>query len=318
MNERWPDLNYQAWKPTYETLHRWLQIVGKLRVCKSPWLNHSWNSTFMVTSRGLTTTAIPLGDRILTIDFDFINHDLIFRDSTGQEYVMALQNETVASFFERFLDGLKLFDVTPTFFQGPNEVMDATPFHEDTTHCTFHPIHAYNAFQVLVRISNILQEFRADFIGKSSPVHFFWGSFDLAVTRFSGKEAPPHPGGVPHLPDRVVREAYSHELMSCGFWPGNEAYPQPALYAYAYPEPKGFADIAVPSEAFYHRDLHEFILDYDLVRSSDDPAGLIRQFIQSVYLGTADLGHWDRNALEHSRFLKELREEIQSKTEGLH
>ncbi|MES2526400.1 MAG: DUF5996 family protein [Bdellovibrionota bacterium] len=317
MNERWPDLNYQSWKPTYETLHRWLQIVGKLRVCKSPWLNHSWNSTFLVTSRGLTTTAIPLDNRILTIDFDFINHDLIFRDSTGRDFVMPLQNETVASFFERFLDALRLFEVTPTFFQGPNEVMDATPFSEDTTHCTYHPLHAHNVFQVLVRVSNVLQDFRADFIGKSSPVHFFWGSFDLAVTRFSGKAAPAHPGGVPHLPDRVVREAYSHELMSCGFWPGNDMYPQPALYAYAYPEPEGFADISVPSEAFYHRDLHEFILDYDLVRASDDPAGLIKRFVQSVYLGTADLGGWNRNALESSKYLDEVRD-IQSKTEGLH
>lgn len=310
MKREWPELEYKEWRPTYETLHRWIQIVGKLKVSKSPWLNHSWHSTFLVTSRGLTTSAIPLGDRNLTIDFDFIDHELVFQDSLGMSFAMILQNETVASFFERFKDALKLFDVKASFYAHPNEVNDDTAFYEDTTHRTYNPLHAFNAFQVLVRASNIMNEYRADYIGKSSPVHFFWGSFDLAVTRFSGDTAPEHPGGVPHLPDRVAREAYSHEVMSCGFWPGNEMYPKAAFYAYAYPEPDGFVSFPVPPEAYYHNELHEYILDYDVVRAAEDPDGLVRDFFQSVYLAAADLGKWDREALEHSRYLEECRDNL--------
>lgn len=306
----WPALDYQEWKPTYETLHRWIQIVGKLRMCKSPWVNHSWSTTLLVTSRGLTTTAIPLGERNLTVDIDLIAHKLTFEDSLGRSFEMLLRSESVADFYKRFLEALRNFDVTPDFYPAPNEVTDATPFSEDTVHCTYEPIHAYRAFQVLVRVSNIFQEFRADYIGKSSPVHLFWGSFDLAVTRFSGRIAPQHPGGFPHLPDRVTREAYSHELMSCGFWPGNDMYPQAAFYAYAYPEPEGFAKIRVPAEAYYHKDLHEFILDYDAVRVSDEPESLVKEFLQSCYLGAADLGLWDRDTLEHSVPLEVLREEV--------
>jgi hypothetical protein len=305
MGERWPGLDYQQWKPTYETLHRWLQIVGKLRVTKSPWPNPSRNSTLVVTSRGLSTTAIPLGDRILILEFDFIDHDLIFSDSTGRKYLMPLQNETAASFFARFIDGLKLFEVIPTFCQGRNEVMD-------TTHCTYQPGHAHNFFQVLVRVSNVLQEFRAEFIGESSLVHFSGGSFHLAVTIYSGKETHPH------LPDKIVREDSSRELMCCGFSPGNETYPQAFIYAYAYPEPKGFSQISVPGEAFYHKDLQEFILNYEDVRGSDDPASGIRDFIRIVYHGTASLAGWERIALERSKFLDALREELNLKAEGLH
>ncbi|MFL5783839.1 MAG: DUF5996 family protein [Bacteriovoracaceae bacterium] len=308
MKKAWPKLEYNEWRPTYETLHRWVQIVGKLKLCKSPWLNHSWGSTLLVNARGLTTSAIPLGDRILTIDFDFVDHQLLFEDSEGTNFVLLLQSETVASFFERFKEALKIFDVTPTFYEGPNEVMDFIPFAEDTNHATYNPVHAHNFFQALVRVSNLLQEFRAEFIGKSSPVHFFWGSFDLAVTRFSGHTAPEHPGGVPHLPDLVAREAYSHEVMSCGFWPGNEMYPKAAFYAYAYPEPKGFAQFRMPKNAFYHQALHELILDYDAVRAADDPEELVRDFIHSAYLAAADLGNWDRESLEHSRYLDEVRE----------
>ncbi len=310
MTHSWPALDYLEWKPTYETLHRWIQIVGKLRLCKSPWLNHSWHTTFLVTSRGLTTTAIPLGERILTIDFDFLDHQLVFQDSRGAKFEMKLQNESVASFYGRFLDILKMFSVTPSFYQSPNEVMDAIPFEKDFTHCTYDPAHARNAFQVLVRVANVFQDYRADFIGKSSPVHLFWGSFDLAVTRFSGKIAPEHPGGAPHLPDRVAREAYSHEVMSCGFWPGNDMYPKAAFYAYAYPEPEEFSLSRVPSEAYYHHDLHEFLLDYDLVINNNDPESLIKDFIQSVYFSAADLGHWDREELEHSPYLDAVRSEL--------
>ena len=307
MTHHWPRLSYTEWKPTYETLHRWIQIVGKLRLCKSPWVNHSWGSALYVTSRGLTTSAIPLGERNLTVDFDFIKHELSFLDSVGRTFILPLRNESVASFYGRFLDAMKLFEVTPDFLESPNELMDATPFHDDLTHCTYDREHAHNAFQVLVRVSNILQEYRAGFIGKSSPVHLFWGSFDLAVTRFSGRTAPEHPGGIPHLPDTVAREAYSHEVMSCGFWPGNDLYPKAAFYAYAYPEPPGFATIAVPGEAYYHKDLREFILDYEAVVASEDPAGLIREFFQTVYYGCADSGRWDRVLVEESPYLDAVR-----------
>ncbi len=310
MNHQWPPLKYDEWKPTYDTLHRWIQIIGKLRMSQSPWLNHSWNSTFYVTSCGLTTSAIPLGERNLTIDFDFMSHKLIFQDSWGQIFAMNLRNESVASFYARFLEVMSSFNITPVFSSAPNEVMEAIPFREDTVHRTYIPEHAFNLFQVLVRVSNIFQEFRADFVGKSSPVHFFWGSFDLAVTRFSGREAPLHPGGVPNLSDRVVKEAYSHEVMSVGFWPGNEMYPQAAFYAYAYPEPDDFQVIPVPSGAYYHNDLHEFVLDYDVVRNSEDPTALVKEFLQSTYYGAADFGRWERESLEHSRPLDELRETL--------
>ncbi|MFP5386158.1 MAG: DUF5996 family protein [Bacteriovoracia bacterium] len=313
MEISWPHLDYQEWKPTYETLHRWLQIVGKLRLCKSPWLNHSWHSTFYVTSRGLTTSAIPLGERNLTVEFDFIDHQLIFQDSLGKSLVMVLQNESVASFYERFQDALRFLEVDTTFSPFPNEVSDATPFYEDLHHKNYEQLDAHNCFQALVRIANVFEDFRADFIGKSSPVHFFWGSFDLAVTRFSGRRAPEHPGGVQHLSDEVVREAYSHEVMSCGFWPGNEVYPHAAFYAYAYPEPQDFSKARLyPAEAFYHPELQEFILDYEVVRKSDNPHALLRSFLQSAYETVADLSHWERDVLERSNPLERVRAIAQS------
>lgn len=307
----WPKLEYSEWKATYETLHRWLQIVGKLRMCKSPWANHSWNTALYLSSRGLTTSAIPLGDRNLTIELDFFEHKIVFDDSFGKHFELNLESESVASFYKRFNDAMKLLEVHPTFDPSPNEVMDAIPFGKDETHCTYNKDHAFNCFQVLVRVSNVLQDFRADFIGKSSPVHFFWGSFDLAVTRFSGRRAPQHPGGIPHLSDDVVREAYSHEVISCGFWPGNEMYPHAAFYAYAYPEPEAFSEVRVmPMEAFYHRDLHEYILDYEKVRTSENPAQKILQFFNCVYREAAFLASWDRIALEISPELTTLRDHV--------
>ncbi|WPU65726.1 DUF5996 family protein [Peredibacter starrii] len=312
MNLTWPTLEYSEWKDTYETLHRWTQIVGKLRLCKSPWCNHSWNTTLYVTSRGLSTSAIPLGQRNLTVDFDFHDHQLIFQDSVGKSFVLLLQNETVASFYERFLEALKIMDVEPNFDPVPNEVSDGIPFAEDTVHRTYDPLKAHNFFQALVRVNNIFQEFRTDFVGKSSPVHFFWGSFDLAITRFSGRRAPEHPGGIPNLPNDVVREAYSHEEMSCGFWPGNEMYPHAAFYSYAYPEPDHFSKAKVmPPEAIYNQDLHEFILPYETVRTSLEPAATLMSFLESSYRAAANLGHWDRDMLEVSPYLYRLKERVQ-------
>ncbi len=316
MDVSWPSLKYSEWKPTYETLHRWLQIVGKLRLYKSPWINHSWGSTFYVTSRGLTTSAIPLGDRSLTVDFDFLNHQLVFEDSFGKFLSIPLQDESVASFYNQVQECLIVLEITPTFEASPNELVDSTPFALDKTHGTYNPEHAHRCWQIMVRVSNVLLQYRSNFVGKSSPVHVFWGSFDLAVTRFSGRRAPEHPGGVPHLSDEVVREAYSHEVMSCGFWPGNEIFPEAAFYAYAYPEPNGFPKARIiPPEAFYHQDLHEFILPYEIVRSAMDPAGILLSFFETSYRAAANLADWDRDLLEFSPHLLRLQKNIRNRNE---
>lgn len=305
----WPKLDYSEWKLTYETLHRWVQIVGKLRLCKTPWINHSWNSTLYLTSRGLTTSPIPLSDRTLSVEFDFIDHKLHLLDSLGKALSIPLRQESVADFYQKFRHALGSLDVTTTFEPTPNELSDATPFEEDRLHRTYDPTHAQACFQVMTRVHNVLQEFRSNYVGKSSPVHFFWGSFDLAVTRFSGRRAPEHPGGVPHLSDEVVREAYSHEVMSCGFWPGNEVYPEAAFYAYAYPEPVGFAKTKIQTPgAFYHADLREFVLPYEAVRTAPDPAKMLLGFCEETYRIAANTGAWDRDMLEVSPHLSRLKE----------
>ena len=305
----WPKLEYSEWKATYDTLHRWIQIVGKLRLCHAPFLNHSWSTTLYISSRGFTTGAVPLGERNMSIEFDFLDHLLVFQDSENRNYVVPLMNESVSSFYGRFNEALKAMDVEMTSEPSPNELADSTPFHQDETHCTYVPEEAYKAWQVFVRVQNVFEEYRSLYVGKSSPVHLFWGAFDLAVTRFSGRRAPEHPGGVPHLNNQVAQEAYSHEVMSCGFWPGNELYPHAAFYSYAYPEPNHFAKARVkPDEAFYHPDLHEFLLPYETVRSSKDPSKLILEFMEASYRAAANLGEWDRDALEVSPHLLRLQE----------
>ncbi|MBC7538389.1 MAG: hypothetical protein H7281_06185 [Bacteriovorax sp.] len=309
-NHEWPSLDYLEWKSTYETLHRWVQIVGKLRFCKTPWINHSWHSALYISSRGFTTTAIPDGDRNFTVEFDFIDHKLIFITSDGKEASFGLQNESVSAFYERFQKCLKKLKIEAHYYPCPNETLNDTPFAKDFVHCTYIPIRAHRCWQVMVRVNNVMNNFRSNFIGKSSPVHFFWGSFDLAVTRFSGRAAPEHPGGVPHIPDLVVKEAYSQEVSSCGFWPGNEMFPHAAFYSYAYPEPKGFVKALVePFEAYYNDTLKEFILPYDVVVDSTDPEKMILSFFESTYRAAADLGNWDKSTLEESRFLKLLKEQ---------
>lgn len=309
MEHTWPVLNYAEWKPTYETLHLWVQIIGKIRLCKTPPTNHSWNTTFYVTSRGLTTSAIPLQDKNLTISFDFLNHQLLFQDSAGAEIKLELKNESVSNFYKRVIGALDRLNVSVSFEPSPNEIVNAIPFIQDTLHSSYDRIHAYRFWQVLVRVDNVLQEFRSNFVGKSSPVHFFWGSFDLAVTRFSGKRAPEHPGGIPHLSDEVVREAYSHEVMSCGFWPGNDIYPHAGFYAYAYPEPSKFSQARImPPEAFYHQELHEFILPYEVIRKALDPEATMLSFFDSAYRAAANLGQWDRDMLEVSPHLLKIKE----------
>lgn len=307
-HHQWPALNYFEWKNTYETLHRWLQIVGKLRLCKFPCTNHSWHSTFFVTARGLSTHAIPDGERNFSVEFDFVNHRLIFLTSDAKECSIELKNESVSSFYDRFIGCLKKCEIEASFDLHPNELMDNTPFDKDKRHCTYVPEKAHRCWQVLVKVSNVLSEYRSNFMGKSSPVHFFWGSFDLAVTRFSGRSAPEHPGGIPHIPDLVVKEAYSQEVSSCGFWPGNETFPQAAFYSYAYPEPLNFKkSIIAPLEAYYHEELHEFILPYEDVIKSAEPAKMIRAFFESTYYAASELGHWDKSSLEENAYLHQLK-----------
>lgn len=299
VHDTWPPLPLEAWSDTYATLHRWVQIVGKVRLALSPWINHSWHSTLYVTSRGLTTSPIPHGERTFDIDFDFVDHGLRIRASDGRTGGFALEPHSVAWFYRNLSEQLVRLGLDVPIHGRPNELPDDLPFAEDETHRAYDRVWAHRFWQVLVQSNRVLSRFRAEFIGKCSPVHLFWGALDLAVTRFSGRRAPAHPGGIPHLPDRITREAYSHEVSSCGFWPGGGPVPYPAFYAYAYPEPAGFAEARVePREAFYSPDLREFVLPYDAVRTAPSPDDLLLRFLRSTYAAAADLGGWDRAALE--------------------
>ena len=295
----WPSLPLEAWSDTYATLHRWLQIVGKIRLRYTPPVNHSWHATFYVTARGLTTSLIPYGGQAFEIIFDFIDHRLILEASDGRLVAIPLEPQSVATFYQRVLLEAESLGWPVRISRRPNEIVDAIPFDEDDIHRAYDRDYATRFWQVLVQSDRVLKQFRGRFIGKCSPVHVFWGGPDMAVTRFSGRVAPEHPGGIPNLPDAVTREAYSHEVSSCGFWPGGGPVPYPAFYAYAYPEPPGFGGAAVkPSKAFYSPDLREFILPYDTVRESATPDETLLDFLQSTYEAAADLGRWERHALE--------------------
>jgi hypothetical protein len=277
----------------------WTQIVGKIRLAQSPWVNHSWHVTLYVTSTGLTTSPIPYETRTFQIDFDFITHHLTIRSNDGGTGSFPLQPQSVAAFYRRLIQEMGRLDVHVHINEKPNEVQDAIRFDQDESHAAYDPEYANRFWRVLVQADRVFKLFRARFIGKCSPVHFFWGAADLAVTRFSGRRAPEHPGGIPNLPDRVTREAYSHEVSSCGFWPGGGAIPYPAFYAYAYPEPGGFSEAPVkPEVAFYSRELREFILAYDVVRQSETPDETLLDFLQTTYEAAANLAAWDRNSLE--------------------
>jgi hypothetical protein len=299
--DAWPSLPFAEWSDTYATLHLWTQIVGKLRLVQTPWLNHSWHATFYVTSRGLTTSPIPFGTRTFQVDFDFLDHQLLIQTSDGDVRSIALRPRSVADFYHEVMAALRGVGLAVTIRTTPNEVADAIPFERDHEHVSYDAEYANRVWRVLAQSDRVLKAFRSRFIGKSSPVHFFWGSFDLAVTRFSGRPAPPHPGGVPNLPDWVAREAYSHEVSSSGFWPGGAAFPMAAFYAYAYPEPPGFRDASVrPSSALYSAELREFVLPYDAVRTAAAPDEVLMTFLETTYAAAADLGQWDRSALERS------------------
>jgi hypothetical protein len=295
----WPDLPLDAWSETYATLHLYMQIVGKVRLVQSPWINHSWHVVLYVTPRGLTTSPIPHDSRAFQIDFDFVDHRLTIASSDGAVGGFALAPRSVASFHGLLMDELARLRLPVTIHRMPNEIADATRFDEDETHRSYDAEYANRFWRILVQSDRVFERFRAQYIGKCSPVHFFWGAPDLAVTRFSGRTAPEHPGGVPNLPDWVAREAYSHEVSSCGFWPGGGPVPHAAFYSYAYPEPSGFANAPVkPVAAHYNTDLREFILPYDAVRLSPSPDETLLAFLQTTYDAAADLAKWDRAALE--------------------
>jgi hypothetical protein len=297
---RWPALAAADWRDTRATLHLMTQIVGKVRLARTPWLNHSWHVPLYVTARGLTTSPIPDGARAFAIDFDFIDHVLTIRTSDGHSRQVMLAPVSIAEFYADVMVALGELNLATPINLMPNEIADAVPFDQDQAHKSYDPDAANRFWRVLLAAHDVFAEFRTAFLGKASPVHFFWGSFDLAVTRFSGRRAPAHPGGVPNLPDSVAREAYSHEVSSAGFWPGGGGViDEAAFYSYAYPAPDGFAQAKVmPDAAYFHAQLGEFILPYEAVRTSADPDAALMAFLKSTYDAAADLGDWDRENLE--------------------
>lgn len=295
----WPKLPSSEWTESLATLHLWTQIVGKVRLELSPWINHSWQATLYVTSRGLTTSPIPYGGKTFQIDFDFIDHALTIGTNDGMSIPRQLKPQTVADFYREVMGALDSLGIDVSIHTMPNEIEEPLPFEEDLVHSSYNPEQVHLFWRALVQSARVFQTFRARFIGKCSPVHFFWGSFDLAVTRFSGRDAPKHPGGIPYLPDVVTVEAYSKEVSSCGFWPGNEGSPDPIFYSYAYPGPEGFAESTVqPDAAFWLTDLGEFVLPYEAVRTAEDPDATLTAFLQSTYEAAADLAKWDRADFE--------------------
>jgi Family of unknown function (DUF5996) len=294
----WPELAYPTWRDTAATLQLWTQIVGKVRLALTPWINHSWQVPLYVTARGLSTSPIPAGGEIFEIDFDFIEHRLVVRVSSGAERALALQSKSVAEFYHEVMDLLQGLGIVVAIHEMPNELPDPIAFSKDRAHHSYDPSAAHAFWRVLIQADRLFKHFRSGFLGKASPVHFFWGSFDLAATRFSGRPAPPHPGGVPGLPDAITREAYSHEVSSAGFWPGNDAFPAAVFYSYAYPEPPGFRDRPVAAGAYFEAKLGEFILPYETVRLSAAPDTLLLDFLSSTYTAAAEAGGWERAQLE--------------------
>jgi hypothetical protein len=294
----WPELSYANWRETALTLQLWAQIAGKVRLALTPWLNHGWQVPLYVTARGLGTSPIPAGGEILEIEFDFVSHRFLACTSRGDAGELALEPQTVADFYRRVLDLLKSIGVAVAIREMPNEVPNPIRFSQDRTHAAYDPVAAHRFWRALLQADRVFKLFRTGFLGKASPVHFFWGSFDLAVTRFSGRPAPLHPGGVPGLPAAVAREAYSHEVSSAGFWPGNDAFPQAAFYSYTYPEPAGFRDWPVTPGAHFDKGLGEFILPYETVRNATEPDALLLDFLSATYAAAAETGGWDRAALE--------------------
>ena len=296
IGEAWPALPLEEWKETLATLHMWTQVVGKVRLAQTPVVNHWWNVPLYVTPRGLTTSAMPYGARSFQIDFDFVGHELVVGDDAGRVEKLALRRRTVADFYRELMQSLARLDLGVRIWTTPVEIPDPIPFEQDTQHAEYDPEHAQRFWRVLLQTSKVFEQFRARFLGKCSPVHFFWGSFDLAVTRFNGRRAPEREGA-----DSITREAYSHECISHGFWPGGGAVTGAAFYSYTAPEPPGLAARPVrPDAAFYSQELKEFLMMYDDARAASSPAAAILDFCQSTYEAGADLAGWDRAALERA------------------
>jgi hypothetical protein len=299
MSLEWPDIPYEPWRDTCAALHLYTQIVGKYRLARTPWINHSWHATLYVNARGLTTSLVPDGPGGVEICFDLVEHRVIGSATDGRTAQFPLASMSVAAFHRRFRDLIGSLGGTPEFDGRPNEVPNPILFAEDRAERPYAADAVSRFFHALVAVDQVLKRFRTGYLGKVSPVHLFWGSFDFAVTRFSGRSAPRHPGGIPALPDAVTREAYSHEVSSAGFWPGGGGVDFPAFYSYAYPAPEGFADARPgPEAAYFDKRLGEFLLPYDAVRSSSEPEATLMSFLGSTYQAAADLGGWDRAALE--------------------
>lgn len=295
-HEEWPELPLAAWQDTYNTLHMWSQIVGKVRLALSPKLNHWWEVPLYVNAVGLTTSPIPYGGGIFEVQFDFIDHKLIIQTDHATSKTLELKPRSVAEFYREFMAALESLEIEVKIWTMPVEIPNPIPFDQDTGHAAYDAEYANRFWRILVGCDSVFKEFRARFIGKSSPSHFFWGSFDLAVTRFSGRRAPERPGV-----DPITREAYSHEVISAGWWPGGGDIKSPAFYCYAAPEPEGFAQQPVqPAQAFYHPQLKEFLLMYDDVRRSPSPRNMLLEFLQRTYDAGANTGKWDRKELERS------------------
>jgi hypothetical protein len=295
----WPDLPLAAWSETCDTLQLWTQIVGKIRIALTPLINHWWNATLLVTGRGLSAPAMPYAGRTFDVSFDFANHRLVIETSDCRVEHMALKPMAVADFYHEFMERLSRLGIDVHIWTMPAEIENAIPFDQDRTHAQYDPVYALKFWLALLQANRVMNEFRARFIGKASPVHFFWGSFDLAVTRFSGRTAPPPKGITPNVASWVMAEAYSREVSSCGFWPGNGGYGRAAFYVYGYPEPTGYGGTRLGTpEAFYDTGLGQFILPYDAVRQSGDPDRLLLGFLQETYEAAAELARWDRKTLE--------------------
>jgi hypothetical protein len=290
----WPELIYNNFKDTLQTVQLWTQIVGKIRMVNTPWTNHGWHVTLYISSRGLSTGMVPYGSGSFQIDFDFIDHQLVVSASDGGLKRLRLQPATVASFYRDLFNLLNEMNISTDIYARPNELELAIPFAEDDVHKTYDARQMHTYWQALVRIDSVFTRFRAEFTGKCSPVHLFWGAFDLAVTRFSGRTAPLYHGKVPNMPERIMQEAYSHEVSSAGFWPGSDVYPFPAFYSYCYPpQPDYGAQSVEPEQAFYNAEMGEFLLNYEAVQQAEDPEATLLEFLRSTYQAAARTGNWD-------------------------
>ena len=298
----WPSLSYTNWGETLKTVHQWTQIVGKIRLQAMPWQNHSWHTTLYISSRGFSTGSMPYQDGIFEIEFDFIEHCLRIRSTFHSDQTISLQGQTVSSFYLSLFGQLQSLGISIDIYAKPNEMEEAVPFAENTALGSYDPKAMVDFWQAAVSIHNVFLKFRSGFIGKCSPVHLFWGAFDIAVTRFSGRPAPLHPGGMPNMPLDVMQEAYSQEVSSAGFWPGGDAFPEPIFYSYCYPSPESFSQMEIqPPEAIWSKEMGEFILTYETVRQSQNPEETLMNFLQSTYEAAAISAKWDRSALELAR-----------------